>query len=396
MPRPGVWCLLAAWLAAAAADVAVDLSPEAVLPDGAREMNLATGKEPPSQLEATPTNALDNDGDLSLDTPRGTQLGPPVDYPKGRTPVASYDWVHELDMYSALLFNWKFYAAKYGLVNKTEHQVRADWKAHLEGGEKYPDCRQGQPLFSPNKYMENNVEIKKNVEGSCSGALASYLGQGVFEGATGDTGRSLRLNDRFGEPQLEIKLQKGFEVQKTAEWLEPSPEYTLTWWHKFTAAGGGSWRSVLHYGNAEALYPKSPSVLQYPSSLEEPNTRLSFIVGHTDDPDFSCDPEPQVPVNKWTYIALSVRRNGFSVFYDGNEVCAKTSETGGTTKVTSGQKMYLGDVFHPAAYAKLAKVTYYKNELMNSGMLKATMNLENKMAPLVEEEEGNDDLAEIA
>ena len=58
--------------------------------------------------------------------------------------------------------------------------------------------------------------------------------------------------------------------------------------------------------------------------------------------------------------------------------------------------MYLGDVFHPAAYAKLAKVTYYKNELMNSGMLKATMNMENKMAPLVEEEEGNDDLAEIA
>ena len=97
--------------------------------------------------------------------------------------MASYDWVHELDLYSSLLFNWKFYGAKYGLVNKTENQVRADWKAHLESGASYPDCRQGQvrwevrtcadegvgvssqPLFSPNKYMDNNEEIKENVEG---------------------------------------------------------------------------------------------------------------------------------------------------------------------------------------------------------------------------------------
>lgn len=384
-------------MAAAAAHVATDLSPEAVLPDGARELNLATGEEPPSQLEATPSNSLDNDGDLSSDTPQGTQLGPPADYSKvkGGKPVASYDWVHELDLYSSLLFNWKFYGAKYGLVNKTENQVRADWKAHLESGASYPDCRQGQPLFSPNKYMDNNEEIKENVEGSCAGALNSYLGQGVFEGATGDTGRLLRLKGLNKEPLLEIKLKKGFEVQESDQWLDPAAEYTLTWWHKFTAAGGGSWRSVLHYGNGQALYPKSPSVLQYPSTLDQPNTRLTFIVGHTDDPDFHCDPEPQVPVNKWTYIALSVKKTGFSVYYDGVEVCKKESETGGTTAVTPGQKMFLGDVFHSAAFAQLAKVTYYRNELMNSGMLKATMKIEDKMAPLVDEEDDKAQVLEV-
>ena len=57
--------------------------------------------------------------------------------------------------------------------------------------------------------------------------------------------------------------------------------------------------------------------------------------------------------------------------------------------------MFLGDVFHSAAFAQLAKVTYYRNELMNSGMLKATMKIEDKMAPLVDEEDDKAQVLEV-
>jgi hypothetical protein len=373
-----------------ASDVA-SLSPEAVLPDGARVMNVGTGREPPVALEATTEfkdgewnggfksgrkEGLDHDGAiLDSQMPDGP-LGPAQEYEGGGRRAASYDWEDAYDIYSPLLFNWKFYAAKYELGNTsscatcvTEAAVRADWKNHVENGEKFPDCRQGQPLFSANQYFKNNPEINTNLEGSCSGALRSFVSQGVMEGASGSTGRIARTT----ESKTEVKIKKGAEIP--AEFIDPSEQYTLAFWLNFEAAGGGDYRSILRYGDSEAPYPKSPAVLQHPSSLDEPNTRLSVIVSHTNNPDFGCDPEPHIPVRKWTYVAVAVGTNSVKVFYDGKEVCHEQSDTG-STLVPNNMHMLVGDQFHSAAFAKIDKMTYYKSEVMNSGMLKAIMQID--------------------
>jgi len=367
----------------------VSLSPEAVLPDGASPMNVGTGREPPNALEATTEfksgrhEGLDHDGEISKQMPDGP-LGPAQNYEGGPRKAASYDWEDAYDIYSPLLFNWKFYAAKYELGDTggcatcvTEATVRADWKTHVEAGDKYPDCRQAQPLFSANKYMENNPSIEQNLEGSCQGALRSFVSQGVMEGASGSTGKL----GRNAAGLTEVKIKKGSEIP--ASFISAAEQYTLAFFLMFETAGGGEYRSIMRYGEPNAPYPKSPAILQHPSSLDEPNTRLSIVVSHTDNPDFSCDPDPQVPVGKWTYVAVTVDKNSIRVFYDGDEVCHEQSDTG-TALVTPDLHMLVGDQFHSAAFAKIDKVTYYKSEVMNSGMLKAIMTID---PPLVDKDD---------
>eukprot|EP00656_Telonema_subtile_P013671 TRINITY_DN16944_c0_g1_i1.p1 TRINITY_DN16944_c0_g1~~TRINITY_DN16944_c0_g1_i1.p1 ORF type:complete len:373 (+),score=77.18 TRINITY_DN16944_c0_g1_i1:201-1319(+) len=323
---------------------------KAVLPDGLRLPFSSTGKKPPQALDANPSAALHQDGQVASDMPEGTQKGPASDFRNSWGRTGSYEWETSLDMYSPLLFNWKFYAAKYKLFNETEAAVRADWASYVARDEKYPNCRQAQPLFSANKYMLNNQKIKANIGDSCSGALRSYLGQGIFEGLNGEVGVAY---------QPIVKVSKGVEFPNQ-QLLVPAAAYTLTWWHLFENAGGGNrWRSILRYGNVDEPYPKSPAVLQFPSTLEEPNTRLSFTVGHTNDPDFHCNPTAQLPTNKWSFVAMVVERSAVSIYYNGQLVCQNSTSTGGSTLEPSGQSLFLGDPFHSAAYAKVKDVTYY-------------------------------------
>jgi len=375
--------LLALFLSLTAwGDLVRDLSPEAVLPNGASVQNIGTGREPPNALENAGERHefLDSDGEMSTTIPDGP-LGPAQNYEGGGRRAASHDWEGAYDMYSPLLFNWKFYAAKYELGDVTEAQVRADWKAHVEAGDKYPDCRQGQPLFSANKYMENNPVIQTNIEESCGGALRSYITIGVTEGASGETG----VMARDDKSATEVKIKRGLEIP--SGFFDAAERYTLAFFLNFESAGGGDYRGIIRYGSPEEPYPKSPSVLQYPSTLDEPNTRLTVIVAHTDDPDFSCDPEPHVPVGKWTHVAIAVDTNSVKVYYDGEEVCHAQSDTG-TTLVAPDLHMLVGDNFHSAAFAKLDKVTFYKSEVMNGGMLKAVMAIDPPLEP-----ESNDEIA---
>merc|ERR1711865_1266512 len=159
----------------------------------------------------------------------------------------------------------------------------------------------------------------------------------------------------------EVKIKKGSEIP--ASFISAAEQYTLAFFLMFETAGGGEYRSIMRYG--------------------EPNARLSIVVSHTDNPDFSCDPDPQVPVGKWTYVAVTVDKNSIRVFYDGDEVCHEQSDTG-TALVTPDLHMLVGDQFHSAAFAKIDKVTYYKSEVMNSGMLKAIMTID---PPLVDKDD---------
>eukprot|EP00656_Telonema_subtile_P044835 TRINITY_DN51099_c0_g2_i1.p1 TRINITY_DN51099_c0_g2~~TRINITY_DN51099_c0_g2_i1.p1 ORF type:complete len:396 (+),score=49.55 TRINITY_DN51099_c0_g2_i1:88-1275(+) len=364
----GVLCALCCLTPSMLAHDTVELSPGgAQLPEGFNHVFQSSSKRPPMALESTPRASLDQDGVADSKLPTGTQVGPRETHKK-----SSHDWVHVVDRFSPLLFNWRYYAAKYNLEGQTEAQVRADWTRHVEQDAAAPDCRQGQPLFSVVKYMENNPTVKANIQSSCSKGLNSYLTQGIYNGASGEVGRRLSASTRGGKT-TRISLKRGLKMSQ--ELFLPSNTYTLTWWQRFDTAGGGSWRSVLHYGNHDDLYPKSPSVLQYPSTLEKPSTRLSFIVSHTDNPDFHCNPTPQLPVNKWTFVGLAVKQSSVEVFYDGKLVCQNASTTGGTTLVPRNQHLYLGDVFHPAAYAQVDGMIMY-NEVMNAGMLTAIMSID--------------------
>eukprot|EP00658_Telonema_sp_P-2_P012844 TRINITY_DN14892_c0_g1_i14.p1 TRINITY_DN14892_c0_g1~~TRINITY_DN14892_c0_g1_i14.p1 ORF type:complete len:225 (+),score=44.03 TRINITY_DN14892_c0_g1_i14:77-751(+) len=180
-----------------------------------------------------------------------------------------------------------------------------------------------------------------------------------------------RQISKNGETSTEVALSKGKLISDQP--IESTPSYTLTWWHWFVTAGGGPRRSVLHYGTPDSNYPKSPSVVQLPSTLDDPNTRLSFTVSHTKDPDFHCNPPPQLPVAKWSYIALAVEPGTIKVYYDGELVCTNSTDDGGTTTITPDLKLYLSDPFRAPAFARLDKLTFYQNEVMKEGMLKAMM-----------------------
>merc|ERR1712096_487917 len=39
----------------------------------------------------------------------------------------SHNWEQDTDWFSPLVFNWKYYAAVYGLKGKTEEAVKKDW-----------------------------------------------------------------------------------------------------------------------------------------------------------------------------------------------------------------------------------------------------------------------------
>merc|ERR1712096_13234 len=46
----------------------------------------------------------------------------------------SHDWITDVDYFMPVMFNWRFYAAKYKLKGKSEAEVKADWIANGLGG----------------------------------------------------------------------------------------------------------------------------------------------------------------------------------------------------------------------------------------------------------------------
>merc|ERR1712224_1003785 len=100
----------------------------------------------------------------------------------------SHNWESDVDVYSPIVFNQKYYAAKYVLADKNEAELKADWKdAGLAADLTAPDCRQGTADFSLNAYAEKNPAVAETTGGNCAKLLESYLGQGLFDGLSGAT-----------------------------------------------------------------------------------------------------------------------------------------------------------------------------------------------------------------
>lgn len=110
---------------------------------------------------------------------------------------------------------------------------------------------------------------------------------------------------------------------------DTAPNYVLTFWMRFDFTGNSEgYRNLFHVGKPDAMYPKSPAVYQYPSNAAFPSSRLSFVFSTDVDPDFKCDPEPELVLGEWTFIVVSVQHNATQIFYDSELVCS--AETQGT------------------------------------------------------------------
>merc|ERR1711964_526168 len=95
----------------------------------------------------------------------------------------SHDWVNDIDYFSPLIFSWQFYAAEYKLTGKTEAEVKTDWlNVGLKADAQYPNCRQGNKMFSLNMYYRANPSIQGATGGLCKALLDNYLKTGLFAG----------------------------------------------------------------------------------------------------------------------------------------------------------------------------------------------------------------------
>merc|ERR1712072_904185 len=88
----------------------------------------------------------------------------------------SHNWEQDTDWYSPLVFQWKYYAAVYGLKDKTEEAVKKDWMDNVINKKetKYPDCRQGSPNFSPQTYYRANGDMPQETGGLFTRSCATF------------------------------------------------------------------------------------------------------------------------------------------------------------------------------------------------------------------------------
>jgi len=258
-----------------------------------------------------------------------------------------------------VLFDMPFYAAMYRLKGQTKAQIRTNWVDYLKSNATYPNCRQGNSEFSTNLYLEQSKEIMLRVDKDCLKAVQSFLRVGMFEG---DAGRTYHpIVDKHHDDAVGWVVEKTKDLGMTLNKFTNT--YFLTMWLKMTAAGGlPAYRNIMHVGAEREVYPKSPAIFQYPSSLEEPSTRLQFVVSQTLDPDFSCDPKQQPNVGQWLFVGLAVEKEAVQVYYNGRLVCNKTSGGAlGETLVPSekDQFLWVSDPVHFHANARIFKMMYY-------------------------------------
>jgi hypothetical protein len=277
----------------------------------------------------------------------------------------SHNWeVPEINIFSPLIFNWKFYASMYGLENATRTQVRENWHKYIKDAT-YPNCRQGHFLFSLDKYIEKETpDIKAKIGNSCMKALTEFLSVGLFEG---DHGRTF-CDVRSPPPKSEIAFNAIRGLSFGTFPCAITEKYVLTFWIRFDFAGTNEYnRNLFHIGSEMKAYPKSPAIYQYPSSMTAPSTRLAFVISSTEDNDFGCDPEEQPEVGKWMFVALSVQRQAMQVYYNAKKVCsAKTKgkiiiPERSEDPAINQQTFFVSDPWHKAAMARIEQMLYYAN-----------------------------------
>jgi hypothetical protein len=277
----------------------------------------------------------------------------------------SHNWETDVDFVSPAVFNYKFYAAKYGLAGKTEAEVKADWMSKgMEG--KIPNCRQGNAGFSLNAYAKNNPAAVVEGKDGCKDMMQNFLANGIYDGLSGSVGFGVTMKNKDNFP-----LKKHQTVADNIK-ITPARKYTYTFWMQMSSTMSPL-SNVMHFSNKD--YPRTPALFVKPAS-----TNLQFKVAQTNDPDFGCDVDAAapgaLPLGKWAQIGLVVEESKIQLFIDGEKKCEKTNSGGGTIMPAPGSKLYLSSPWAPASRAQVRGMNYYPNIAFTDAELKAQVSVE--------------------
>jgi len=337
-----------------------------------------------------PPSAEETAFDATADSTNPTSLfpGPQYGLPGYKE---SHEWVDDYDIFSPLIFDAKYYALRYDLGDKSVGAIKADWKAFLANKDNaYPkDCRQANPLFSPQKYYRANPDIKENLEmnsnamETCGSIVKEFVKSGLLDNAprydfNKEKAALAKDAEQIQSEELAIQIAKTSEGRRHLAWpigqdfqsfgseaMPSSDEYTLTFWYRTFGAREPEC-NVIHHGNN--LHENNPRISQTAGGTN----RLRFVVSQTNNNQFMCEPSQVLTEKKWTFISLVVEKQKVSVRYDGQEVCSKTND-GGSTLVLEGREFYASSPFQTPADAEIQKIQYYPNHKVQDSLIEYAM-----------------------
>merc|ERR1712093_206693 len=222
-------------------------SPKAKVP-GAQE--LISEKAGPSPAETR----FDDGSDIN--NPTSLFPGPVYGLPGYKE---SHDWLNDLDWWSPLVFDWRYYKARCAegcndgdaLKDMGEGAVKKYW---LESGMDNMDV--GSPTFNCEYYVKANKELHDELtddEGNvkCKSAVKQFLTEGVFDGLSGSSYDGKVFNEGPGKKTHWVPYEHmclGGCEPGTIKW---DKNYAWTFW--FLRTGEGSGATQPGTSNAEFL-----------------------------------------------------------------------------------------------------------------------------------------------
>eukprot|EP00658_Telonema_sp_P-2_P085015 TRINITY_DN9591_c0_g1_i3.p1 TRINITY_DN9591_c0_g1~~TRINITY_DN9591_c0_g1_i3.p1 ORF type:complete len:331 (-),score=73.26 TRINITY_DN9591_c0_g1_i3:163-1155(-) len=289
----------------------------------------------------------------------------------------SHNWETSVDIWSPTVFNPVFFAAKYGISDKSEAQLRKQWREEvMQSDDVAPNCKQGSAGFSLNSYMAKNQDLSWT-GGSCSKLLRNYLKQGILAGKDGGTNVQIRSN---GESEFGVQRTELDKDTVGKDSIVPAQKYSLTFWAKFGDVVAVD-SNILHFGNTEDA--RSPALYAKTST-----TNLKVSISQNNLPNFEChldgptsNDEENVGVFKlkqWYMIGLVVNSTGADVFVDGQKQSLYTNVAdpdnegqtvkqagcnnpdGQTTVPAAETYFYMSDPWSEPARCELSLVKYYR------------------------------------
>lgn len=285
----------------------------------------------------------------------------------------SHNWESDVDIYSPVIFNKQFYAAKYALADHNEAAIKADWKGTgLAADLVAPNCRQATADFSLNVYADNNPTAVESSGGSCAKLLEQYMNQGLFDGLSGATNQKVLYQ---GKSDFGVQKQELDTDMVGKDNITPSQQYTLSFWIKLNDAMAVD-SNILHYGDAE--FKRSPAIY-----AKAGTTNLKFSVSQTNEQDFHCSLDGDGSIEQgalakktWYGISLVVDTNGAKVYVNGKERSACTNPDGTTVTPPEGTHFYTSDPWSEPARAEIQGLTYYPKYMMTESEVLAQSEIE--------------------
>merc|ERR1711865_450640 len=309
----------------------------------------------------------------------------------------SHKWEADVDMFSPVVFNAKYFNAAQGRPGDTEAEAKAAWLAVInEESGRVPFCKQGAASFSLNTYYRANAaDLKEQTDsGNCGKVLKSYLTAGLFDGATV---YSATAEAEFASTTSEVelaKLQGNAHAQKLklesdnlaahpncdmGELADSSTEYSWSFMYKPVSAGSVK-RNIMAYGEGKgesslATSENGPAIFE--TAAADGGNKLQFKVSMNNNDAWGCDPTQVLAVAQeeadWHHVALVVNRGGANVFYDGQQV-ADCQNANGSPKVFPNRKLKLSTSSHgrwEGSKSSIKQLTFYPRTELSTDLIAA-------------------------